>query len=187
MNSILIAFKINNRKVITVSYTNLEGQPQGYPYYDTNKIREALIAEISAINGYARHIANSNMEDINDVWESIMKDEKDHYGMFLTLLRKYDQVQYEQYEEHVGDKSGSKTPMQIYKPEYDKQIILNNIREDIKGELEAVILYEQYLVQIPYPDIKDVFYTVIKAEKGHAEHLTQVLLKYDVDPYDSLK
>ena len=116
-----------------------------------------------------------------------MGDEKKHYGWFLTLLRKYDPVQYKSYQEHIGDKLGPKVPMQTYKPEYDKQIILNNVREDIKGEFEAVILYEQHLVQIPYQDIKDVFYAVASEEKGHAEHLTQLLLKYDADPYNSLE
>lgn len=41
-----------------MSYTNPEGQPQGYSYYFTNLLREALIAEIIAINGYEEHIAN---------------------------------------------------------------------------------------------------------------------------------
>jgi rubrerythrin len=164
----------------------MSGQPQGNPLLYTNRIREALIGEIIAINGYAEHIANSNMEDINAAWRSIMRDEKKHYGMFLILLRKYDTVQYQRYLEHIGDKLGPKAPMQTYKPEYDKQIILNNVRQDIKGELEAVILYEQHLAQIPYQDVKSVFYTVSSEEKGHAEHLTQLLLKYDPDTYDSL-
>ncbi|WP_148135425.1 ferritin family protein [Candidatus Formimonas warabiya] len=170
-----------------MSYTVKKGQPQGYPFYVTNKIREALIAEIYAINGYAEHIANSNMEDINATWRSIMDDEKKHYGWFLNLLRQYDPVQYKSYKDHIDDKLGPKDPMQKYKPDYTKQIILNNIRDDIKGELEAVILYEQHLAQISYQDIKDVFYAVASEEKEHAEHLTQLLLKYDPDQYDSLE
>lgn len=54
-----------------MSYTNLHGQPQGIAIYDT-----ILIAEIDAINTYADHIANSNMEDVNKVWRDIIKDEK---------------------------------------------------------------------------------------------------------------
>lgn len=76
--------------------------------------------------------------------------------------------------------------MQTYKPEYDKQLILNNVREDIKGEFEAVILYEQDIVEIPHQDIREVLFSIIREEKGHAEHLTQILLKYDLDKYDSL-
>lgn len=81
-----------------MSYTNPNGQPQGIAHLDTNKLREILIAEIDAINGYEDHIANSYMEDINSAWKSIMGDEKKHYGMILTLLRKYDPAQYQAYK-----------------------------------------------------------------------------------------
>jgi len=161
-----------------MSYTNRYGQPQGVARLDTNKLREILIAEIIAINGYAEHIANSNMEDINAAWNTIMGDEKKHYGMILTLLRKYDPDQYKSYKEHIGDKSGPKSPMQAFTPNYNKQVILNNIREDIKGEFEAVILYEELLDSLPYPDIRTALCFVINAEKGHAERLAQLLLKY---------
>lgn len=169
-----------------MSYTNSDGQPQGFARVDTNKLREILIAEIIAINGYAQHIANSNMADINTAWTHIMEDEKKHYGMILTLLRKYDPFQYKSYKEHIGDKAGAKSPMQTFIPKYDKQLILNNIREDIKGELEAVILYEQQLDSIPYQDIRYALFSIINEEKGHAEHLTQLLLKYDPNKYDGL-
>ena len=162
-----------------MSYTNKFGQPQGFAKIVTNTLREILISEIMAINGYAEDIANSNMADINAAWNSIMEDEKKHYGMILTLLRKYDPFQYKSYKEHIGDKSGPISPMQKFTPNYNKQLILNNIREAIKGELEAVIFYEEQLDSIPYPDIRNALYSIINAEKGHAEHLTQLLLKYD--------
>lgn len=170
-----------------MSYTHPYGQPQGIALLDTNKLREILIAEIDAINGYAEHIANSNVEEINKAWKSIMGDEKKHYGMILTLLRKYDPAQFQAYKENIGRKLGPKSPMQEYIPNYDIQIILNNIREDIKGELEAVILYEQELSMLPYQDVRDALYSIINEEKGHAEHLTQLLLKYDADKYDGLE
>lgn len=170
-----------------MSYTNPNGQPQGIAILDTNKLREILIAEIVAINGYADHIANSNMEDINAAWKSIMGDEKKHYGMILSLLRKYDLEQYKAYKDHIGDKLGPKSRMQTYIPNYDTQIILNNVREDIKGEFEAVILYEQQLAVIPYNDIRYALNSIINEEKGHAEHLTQLLLKYDTDKYNGLE
>lgn len=172
---------------IKLSYTNRYGMPQGIAKFGTNKLREILIGEIIAINGYAEHIANSNMEDINAAWNSIMGDEKKHYGMILTLLRKYDPAQYESYKEHIGDKLGPKSPMQIFTPNYDKQTILNNIREDIKGEFEAVILYEELSTILPYQDVRVALKLIINEEKGHAEHLTQLLLKYDSDQYDGLE
>ena len=170
-----------------MSYTNKNGFPQGSAKLDTNKLRQILIGEIIAINGYAEHIANSNMEEINAAWTSIMGDEKKHYGMILTLLRKYDPVQYQSYKDHIGDKLVPKTPLQTYTPNYDNQIILNNVREDIKGELEAVILYEQQLETIPYNDVRYALFSIISEEKGHAEHLTQLLLKYDPDKYNDLQ
>ncbi|WP_313131226.1 ferritin family protein [Anaerocolumna sp.] len=170
-----------------MSYTNPKGQPQGIAILDTNKLREILISEIDAINGYEEHIANSNMEDINEVWKYIIEDEKKHYGLILSLLRKYDPMQYQAYREHINIKAGPKSPMQTYTPDYNKQLILNNIREDIKGEFEAVLLYEQHLASMPYPDIQNVLYTIINEEKGHAEHLTLLLLKYDTDRYNGLE
>ena len=150
-----------------------------------DKIREALIAEIIAINGYAGHIANSEMDDVNSVWRSIMADEKEHYGLFLTLLHRYDPKQYQLYIKHSHDVIPV-TPMQPYKAEFDRQLILNNVREDAKGEFEAVILYDQLMHEAPYQDIKDIFQYVIDAEKEHVEHLTRVLLTYDTDKYNDL-
>lgn len=170
-----------------MSYTNPVGHPQGNADKITNKLRQIIIAEIIAINGYQNHILNSNMTDINEVWHHIMLDEKEHYGLALNLLRKYDPIEYKySITPHEGI-SVNKSPMQLYKPSYDKQIILNNLREDIKGELEAVILYEEELKEFSNKDIRNTLQTIIDDEKEHTEHLTQVLLKYDPDPYDSLK
>lgn len=169
-----------------MSYTNPYGMPQGIAKQVANKLREILVAEIIAINGYAEHIANSNMEDINTVWKNIMEDEKTHYGMVLTLLRKYDPQEYKAYTEHVSQGTGPRSPMQIYTPEYSMQIILNNLRADIKGELEAVILYEPQKDSIPFKDVKEALKYIIDEEKSHTEHLTRILLKYDPDKYNGL-
>lgn len=168
-----------------MSYTNPNGQPQGYAYHFTNKIREALISELVAINGYQEHIANSNMQEVNEIWNHIIKDEKEHYGNFLTLLRKYDPAQYHAYSQHINTNI-NKEPLQTYTPDFDKQLILNNIREDIKGEFEAVVLYEQIAFEMPYQDIKDTFHHIINVEKEHAEHLTKLLVVLDDEKYDGL-
>ncbi len=67
-----------------MSYTQPHGQPQGVARTPSSLLRESLVAEIVAINGYQQHIADSDMPDINAAWQSIMEDEKKHYGMFLT-------------------------------------------------------------------------------------------------------
>ncbi len=169
-----------------MSYTYPFGQPQGEPVQFTNILRELVVAEIVAINGYQQHIADSNMEDINNVWHKIMVDEKKHYGWLLKLLRKYDPAEEQAYQRHLNIGLGPGSPMQIYKPDYDRQIILNNLRQDIKGELEAVVLYEQELQQMPYVDLRQTLMNIIDEEKGHTEHLTSVVLKYDPDPYNGL-
>lgn len=170
-----------------MSYTT-EGQPQGYPYFYTNKIREALISEIVAINGYAYHIAHSDMKDINEVWHHIMEDEKRHYGMFLELLRKYDPVQCARYmeaKEHVELSKNSKY-LNVF-GKHSEDLILNFIRNDIKGEFEAVILYEQNAFEIPYKDIRETYIEIAGDEKEHAEELTLVLMHYDKDKYGPIE
>lgn len=169
-----------------MSYTYPNGQPQGIAHQFNNKLREILISEIIAINGYQSHIANSSIIEINNVWHSIMLDEKKHYGWILQLLRKYDPEQWQQYLLHKTDDLGPQTPIQSYNPKPDYQIILNNLRDDVKGEFEAVILYEADILKFPYKDIQDVLRVVTLEEKGHAEHLIKLLLKYDPDAYDGL-
>jgi len=166
-----------------MSYTNPLGQPQGIADKITNKLRQIIAAEVIAINGYQKHIADSNMADINEVWHHIMLDEKRHYSLALNLLRKYDQTEYKYSLEMHGVNTAFKSPMQIYKPNYDKQIILNNLRADVKGELEAVILYEDELSEFSQKDIRTTLQSIIDDEKEHTEHLTKVLYKYDPDPY----
>ncbi len=170
-----------------MSYTYPNGQPQGAARQFTNKLREILVAEIIAINGYQTHIANSNIEEINNAWHSIMLDEKKHYGWILKLLRKYDPGQYAEFVDHMNESPGPKTPVMSYGMEAYAPIILNSIRDDIKGELEAVILYEAEMREFPYQDIRSALHDIILEEKGHAEHLMRLLLKYDPDVYDELQ
>lgn len=166
-----------------MSYTNPYGQPQGIADRITNKLRQIIVAEIIAINGYQNHILNSNMLDINEVWQHIMLDEKKHYSLAINLLRKYDKTELKYSIEMQNIPINSESPMQMYIPEYNKQIILNNLRSDIKGELEAVILYEEELSKFSQKDIRTTLQTIIDDEKEHTEHLTEVLYKYDPDPY----
>lgn len=130
-----------------MSYTHLKAQPQGQPYYDTNLLREGLIAEVYAINGYAEYIANSHVEEINDVWRVILRGEKEHFGMFLELLRRLDPEESKRYQEAKSLNLNNKVTTQAYLPQYDRQLFLNNLREAIKEEMEAVILYEQHAVE----------------------------------------
>ncbi len=234
-----------------MSYTNPLGHPQGVPHKVTNLLRQVMIAELVAINGYQNHILNSNITVINEAWYHIMLDEKSHYMIALDLLRKYDPVEYKYFmtphELNVGTdsmqnvlnlhntsdtksgtnvqsssniqnisntkgvpntpnassvqnapnvhsgqgkhSSGKKSLALSSQAEritiYDKPLILNNVREDIKGELEAIILYEDEIAEIQQKDIRIALQKIIDDEKEHTEHLTQVLLHFDPDPYKS--
>jgi len=165
-----------------------------------------MIAELVAINGYQNHILTSNITAINEAWYHIMLDEKRHYTIALDLLRKYDPVEYKyfitshelnmetdlQNTQNINPgqgkhSSGEKSPALSSHADkiaiYDKPLILNNVRADIKGELEAIILYEDEIADIPQKDIRVELQKIIDDEKEHTEHLTQVLLHFDPDPY----
>jgi len=166
-----------------MSYTNPLGYPQGSAISVTNLLRQVIISEIVAINAYQLHILNSNIPEINDMWHHIMLDEKSHYAIAIDLLRKYDPAEYKYFVTPHEEKACVKIPLQVYNASYDKQIILNNIRDDVKGELEAVILFEDILPKIQQKDVRAALKGIIDDEKEHTEHLTQILLKYDPDPY----
>lgn len=166
-----------------MSYTT-NRQPQGCPCPFTNLIREAMIGELVAINDYTYHIENSCIKEINDVWEHIAEDEKRHYGMFLKLLRKYDPIQYSKFieaKEHINLTTSVKLGPISHK--INQKNILSFIRDDIKGELEAIILYEDHLFKIPFNDVKQTYFEIIEDEKEHVEELTLVLLNYEKDIY----
>lgn len=177
-----------------MSYTVSNGQPQGKVYWYTNAIREDMISEIIAINGYEKHIATYDNKEINEIWHHIVEDEKEHYGIFLELLRKMDPVQYNKYKYvkgHLKLESKSKNIKNQSKNNKDQsknsnRLLFNAVREDIKGELEAVILYEQHVIQIPYFDVKKIYRDIVSDEKEHLEELTAFLVKYDVDKYGPL-
>lgn len=167
-----------------MSYTSPHSQSQGMAKKITTRLRHIIIAEITAINSYQNHISNSNMSEINAAWHHIMLDEKRHFDLAINLLRRYDDIEFKYFIEKHELKT-VKSAMQPYRPAYDKQIILNNLREDIKGELEAVILYEEELAEFTQKDIRTALQIIINDEKEHTEHLTEVLLKYDPDPYST--
>ncbi|WP_032120753.1 ferritin family protein [Clostridium amazonitimonense] len=166
-----------------MSYTTLR-QPQGVPVSYVNLIREALIAELVAINDYYKQIVSTDIKELKEILQHIMEEEKRHYGMFLQLIRKYDPEQYGKYIEADKDvKISTNIKLSNHDSKMQNQIILNNIRDDIKSELEAVVLYEQHISMIPINEIRDVFKEVTADEKEHIEELTSVLLKLDKDSY----
>ncbi|KYH34863.1 rubrerythrin [Clostridium tepidiprofundi DSM 19306] len=169
-----------------MSYTT-KGIPQGRAYYWLNKVRESAIGELVAINEYRDHISKSNVEEINDLWRHIMREEKRHYGMFLEIIRMYDMQEMNKFikvKEHGT--CIEKEKVHCYKID-SKECILNLLRTDIKGELEAIILYEQQMVEIPELRVREVYRHIVGDEKKHVEELTAMLMKYDRDNYGAIE
>lgn len=170
-----------------MSYTTNK-QPQGYPYFVTSKLREDMIGELVAINDYSFIISNCSIKEINDVLYHIRQEEHNHYGMLLELLRKYDPMEMDAYLKVIGhtNLTPAKEYLTVNNGTTDK-LLLNYLREGAKGELEAIILYEQHLAEIPYLDIRETLQKIVYDEKEHLEELTLVLINYDKDKYGSLK
>ncbi|WP_061994221.1 ferritin family protein [Clostridium sp. ATCC 25772] len=167
-----------------MSYTT-KRQPQGKAKCYENILREVLIAELVAIEDYTNTLAYSDIKELNHIIEHILEEEKEHYGMILYLLRKVDREEYEMYKRVLKKDEFNEKPFKIQNGDNkkDKRTILNTIREDIKGEFEAVVLYEDLLDEIPDREGKNILHKIILDEKEHAEELTQVLLKIDKDKY----
>lgn len=169
-----------------MSYTTNK-QPQGIPLDLSDILREALIAEIVAIDGYEFAIANTDNKEVVEIFHHILEDEKRHYGMFLEFLRRVDKEQMEMFkeaQEHVtltqpkeGKNDGKSSK---YKEKGD---LLTFIRENIKGELEAIVLYDQHEAQIKDEEGKKIFRSVIRDEKEHVEELTKAMIILDKDKY----
>lgn len=172
-----------------MSYTT-SAQPQGKALNIQGFLREALISEIVAINGYSKHIDDISIAEIKELLHHIMEDEKRHYGMFLEALRKYDKEEFEVYLEaiehvEIKDKPLKKTYHENKKLTAYK--ILNKIREDIKGEYEAILLYDYIITQIDDKEITKILKEISKDEKEHVEELTLAIMRLDSDNYGPIE
>lgn len=178
-----------------MSYTT-NGQPQGTAHSISNFIREAMIGELAAINDYTKHISETSSCDIKETLTHIMLDEKRHYGMLLELLRKFDPVQFKKAvktkEEESKEKSSKKksksksNTSSSNKKTHSTEYILNKIRMDIKGELAAIIAYEDIISKITDKEAIDTITEITNDEKEHIEELTALLQKFDNDCYGPL-
>lgn len=173
-----------------MSYTT-DRQPQGIPLNLCNILREAMIAEIVAIEDYSTAIANTENKEVIEIFHHILEDEKRHYGMFLEFLRSVDKEQMEMFkeaQEHViitqpkeGKNDGKSSKYKI------KGDVITFIRENIKGELEAIVLYDQHEAQIKDEEGKKLFSSISRDEKEHVEELTKAMIILDKDKYGPIE
>lgn len=173
-----------------MSYTT-NRQPQGVPLNLCNILREAMIGELVAIEDYSTAIANTENKEVREMFQHILEEEKKHYGMFLDYLRKIDKEQMEAIEhgKNHGNVSGNKEVKNDHKGSARKSKcdILEFVRKNIKGELEAIVLYEQQEAQIKDEEAKKIFKEIIKDEKNHTETLTRALTLLDKDKYGPIE
>jgi rubrerythrin len=171
-----------------MSYTT-NRQPQGIIKSIDAFLREGLIAEVVAINDYSNFISETDNKDLKELFHEIMKDEKRHYSMFLSRLRCIDKEENELNEEakaHV--RISYKEKYKDYINKYSKDFnILVAIRDGIKGELEAILLYEHFLLNIEDNYTSKIIKEIIRDEKEHVEELTTALMTLDKDKYGELK
>ncbi len=132
-----------------MSYTT-NRQPQGILQNDETFLREGLIAEIVAINDYSHFLNLTENKEMRDIFHHIMEEEKEHYGLFLEALRAIDPEQCtisKDVDEHVN--ISEKNSYKDYSSgKENKYLLLTYIRDAIKGELEAIILYEDFLSNV---------------------------------------
>jgi len=151
-------------------------------------LREGLIAEAVAINDYSRFIASTENKELKEMFHEIMLDEKRHYSLFLEALRFVDEEQRSlagKAKENV--KISSKEKYKDFAFKYNKDTnILESIREAIKGELEAILLYEEFVSNLESGSIVGVIKEIIRDEKEHSEELTRALIILDKDNYGTL-
>ena len=171
-----------------MSYTTSK-QPQGTARILPNFLREAMIGELVAINDYQQHLGQCPIDDVRKILEHIMEDEKRHYGMLLELSRKCDPVQFKkaiEISDHISLKCKSLNEHND-KKKISQSSLLIKIREDIKGELEAIIAYEDIIHRIDDKEAIDMITEIVNDEKEHVEELTYILQRLDSDCYGPIE
>ena len=169
-----------------MSYTT-NRQPQGILKNIETFFREGLIAEIVAINDYSYFISLTDNKEVKDIFHHIMEEEKRHYGLFLQALRRVDKEQAAakvEVDEHL--EISSKEKYKEFNSKGSKNNLLIHIRDAIKGELEAIVLYEFFIENLENEKAIELIKEIIKDEKEHVEELTKVLTLLDKDKYDDI-
>ena len=167
-----------------MSYTT-NRQPQGILKNDETFLREGLIAEIVAINDYSHFLTLTENKEMRDIFYHIIGEEKEHYGLFLQALRAIDSEQATLSKNMIDHiKIPSKHSYKDYSGgKENRSLLLTYIREAIKGEFEAIILYEDFLSNTQNKDLFNLIKQITSAEKEHVEELTMALILLDKDKY----
>lgn len=180
-----------------MSYTNHEGFPQGNPMESKNKllnlIREMKIGELKAIQGYTRHIKESNILEVKERLKHIRDEEIEHYNELNDLIFQLDAE-----TKTIANELATEHKYKYHKDlgilnleDEDFEIIVTsentahktmcNIIDDMTDEEAAIISYETSLVSIEqldttgkYQPIIEAIMSIVKDEKEHILELVQL-------------
>lgn len=138
-------------------------------------IRNAVIGELGAINEYENDIAVSDVEEVNEIWEKILEDEKMHYKILTDIIRRYDPGQCKMYQEVQQEyKNLDKICIKKYRVEGTENIA-NHLRDDIQGENKAIIMYQNILCNLTNKEVCNKIKYILLDEKEHVELLNKAL------------
>ena len=170
-----------------MGYTT-DRHPQGLLKDIETLLREGMIAEVVAINDYTRFISATDNKEVKDLFNHIREEEKHHYMEFLDALRSIDEEECELAKEFsenppISERDKYKDEIRVKNP---KNALLTDIRNAIKGELEAIILYEDIISNLKDEKIIEIIRHITKEEKEHTEELTKALTILDKDKYRPL-
>lgn len=151
---------------------------------DITFLMEGMISEITAVNDYSYSLSLTENKEIKDMLYHIMKEEKKHCGSFLKALQKTDKEFFSAYE-HADKqlKNTSKISYNEYSGGKENKLLLTSIRNAIKDELEAIILYTNFLENVKSNELFKVIKVISINKKEHIEKLTRLLNLIDSDSY----
>jgi len=122
-------------------------------------LRLAIMAELDAINLYLQLSRLIDDERVRRVFEDIAKEEKTHFGEFLTLLKSIDPEQVEQLKagsKEVGELTGIKVPSDGDPPQQDvvrssalTEEELSYIEGKVREVADGVRRFRKYLQLYP--------------------------------------
>ncbi len=155
-----------------MSYTTLNGMPQGTPITAKGLVREALIGELIAINSYQQSLAYSDIDELNGFLLELMQDEIHHYHLLTQYLNKIDSEQAEMFKAiQKQDFNVNFTVNPLAVKTKSSMDIVTQLRNNIKGELEAILSYDEIASKLREPNGKALIQAITKDEKEHVAEL----------------
>jgi rubrerythrin len=151
---------------------------------DITFLIEGMISEITAVNDYSYSLTLTENKEIKDILYRIMKENKKHYGAFLKALQSTDK-EFSSTSQDIDNqtKNNSKISYNEYLGSKESKLLLTSIRNAIKDELEAIILYTNFLDNVKSNELFKIIKVISLNKKEHIEKLTKLLNLIDSDSY----